>query len=307
MWPSVPCAGNAAVVLPNPDFTSPIPDVSDEDDVAILVGLRLDFPNAPPNHPLAMPPRSRATIDPAHLQALNAGTAATTTLVEGLALDFAALLAAAVPELAATGAPRLKEAAAEGAGIVGRMALGGAALATLPAARIQELARHRSDTVRGWAAYALAGGEYPHLEARLAALRPLAADPHFGVREWVWMAARPAVAKDLPAAFAALAPWVRDSDANVRRFASEVTRPRGVWCSYIKALVADPTPGLPLLAPLRTDPSRYVQDSVANWLNDAAKSQPQFVQDVVGRWLEEHPGHRATTYIARRALRSVRP
>jgi 3-methyladenine DNA glycosylase AlkC len=57
---------------------------------------------------------------------------------------------------------------------------------------------------------------------------------------------------------------------------------------------------------LKADPSRYVQNSVANWLNDAAKTQPDWVRELSARWCAESPVE-ATRYIARRAMRSLEP
>jgi hypothetical protein len=90
------------------------------------------------------------------------------------------------------------------------------------------LATHASDVARCWAAQWVALSGLP-LPAQLEAVRRFAADSHFGVREIAWMAVRDAVIVSLDEALALLQPWVFDADPNIRRFASELTRPRGVW------------------------------------------------------------------------------
>jgi 3-methyladenine DNA glycosylase AlkC len=142
------------------------------------------------------------------------------------------------------------------------------------------------------------------LDGKLAAVRRFAVDPHFAVREIAWMAVRDEVAADVDGAVRLLAPWALDADANVRRFASEATRPRGVWCAQIEPLKREPWRAASLLEPLKSDPSRYVQNSVANWLNDASKTQPRWVEETCARWARESRTA-ATAYITRRARRSL--
>jgi 3-methyladenine DNA glycosylase AlkC len=165
------------------------------------------------------------------------------------------------------------------------------------------LAQHPSDIARSWAAQWVGFAHLP-LAQRLQAVRPFAADPHFGVREIAWLSVRDAVIAQLGRALNILQPWVHESDENLRRFASELTRPRGVWCAHIEALKNEPQQALPLLEPLRNDDSRYVQNSVGNWLNDAAKTQAAWVRAVCTRWQSESPTSN-TRYIVRRALRSL--
>ncbi len=255
-----------------------------------------------------------AEIPPRVLRDLNAGRAETITLVEWLAIDIEKLARAAaldggfediVEEL--TGhARRLKR-----LGILQRTEGMGAALHAVAQTHPKRLsllngaASHTSDSVRNWAAYAIVAFPDLPLERRLRAVRPFAADTHMGVREIAWMAVRPHLAQDLEQAFELLAPWTKDPDENIRRFASEALRPRGVWCAHIAALKDDPEPGLAVLDPLKNDPSLYVRRSVANWLNDASKSRPDWVKKTSARWLKESKT-KETAWIVNHATRTLR-
>ena len=247
--------------------------------------------------------RSRAEVTRKLLAALNAGTLETASLPEMLVLDFAALIRASVPDMPKAEVAKLR--AAKTVGIVQRMALAGEIVFRhLGLDGLPQLRGHASDTVRGWAAYAVGHAPGLSLAERLRLIRPLADDAHFGVREWAWMPMRPHIAAEVETAVKLLQPWSGEASANLRRFAAESTRPRGVWTAHIDRLKREPALGLPLLDALRTDPSLYVQNSVANWLNDASKTQPEWVREVCREWLAggENP---ITARICKRALRSL--
>jgi 3-methyladenine DNA glycosylase AlkC len=246
------------------------------------------------------------------LQALNEGLVATANLNELLALDLARLARKVVRDIGLPhGAERMEDTLAMLPAFkpIKRHEHVARALYDLAGQRADRdaianaLATHTSDVARSWAAQWIMISGMP-LADKLHSVRRFAADPHFGVREIAWMAVRADVSDTLGEAIELLQPWVGDVDPNIRRFASEATRPRGVWCAQIEALKAQPWRALPLLEPLRADTSRYVQNSVANWFNDASKSQPDWVRDVCARWTAESRTA-ATSYIVRRALRSL--
>jgi len=236
------------------------------------------------------------------LAALSQGEIASANLVELLALDQARLVRGVFPDLSPQ-ALHAVEAACQ-LGIVKRMMAMAALLwAESGEAGVARCRAHVADTVRGWACFMI--GVQPGLDvpARLAAIRPFADDVHFGVREWAQMAVRPHLSQELDTAIEALVPWTASPSEYVRRFVSEALRPRGVWCAHIAVLKRTPERALPILSPLRADASGYVQDSVANWLNDAAKDRPDWVRALCGQWLQDAPCA-ATRRICQRALRN---
>lgn len=170
---------------------------------------------------------------------------------------------------------------------------------------LRMLKEHRSDIVRSWACFMIGKRGDLSLQESLKRIAPLAADKNMSVREAAWLAIRPRIITQLEESLRLLMGWCLHRDANIRRFASEITRPRGVWCNHIPALKENPELGLPLLEPLRSDGSIYVRNSVGNWLNDASKTKASWVQEVCTRWEKESPT-KETAYIIRRALRTLR-
>lgn len=167
------------------------------------------------------------------------------------------------------------------------------------------MSNHPADLVRCWATYAIGKNDHLDIAQTLQQIRPFAADTHFGVREICWMAIRAKIAKNLPESMAILSGWTSNDDENIRRFTTEATRPRGVWCEHIEVLKQQPELGLPILERLRSDKAKYVRDSVGNWLNDVSKTQPDFVTQLCARW-ERESDTKETKYIIKKAMRAIK-
>jgi 3-methyladenine DNA glycosylase AlkC len=102
---------------------------------------------------------------------------------------------------------------------------------------------------------------------------------------------------------AALQEWTSDANYHVRRLCSEGTRPKLPWSQKINIYA---TEALPLLHLLYADKTRYVTRSVANHLNDIAKTHPQWVLNTLKHWQES--GKQSDTemqFIKKHALRTL--
>lgn len=255
-----------------------------------------------------------ASVPPEVLKLLNAGQLETVNLSEWLVVDqlklavvtfetlgWSPLLPLVKKALVNLEKPTTPKRMAAVAGVLGEHFSAKADL--LKAA--QALAAQRSDIVRGWSCLLVGTHAAFSLAQKLDFQRQLAADANMSVREIAWLAVREHILAELTEALQLLQPWVLDADERLRRFASESTRPRGVWCSHCAVLKQQPQLGLPLLEPLKSDPAKYVRDSVGNWLNDASKSQPDWVRGVCQRW-QKLSASKETAYIIKRALRSLK-
>jgi 3-methyladenine DNA glycosylase AlkC len=166
------------------------------------------------------------------------------------------------------------------------------------------LSTHAADMVRCWACYYVGGNKNVKIKEMLTAIQPFAMDSHFGVREMAWIAVRPTISQNLDASIKIFTKWAIHKNETVRRFAIESIRPRGVWCAHIDALKTNPSLALPILELLKNDPAKYVQDSVGNWLNDASKTAPEFVQEICKDWKRDSDT-KNTDYIIKKAMRTL--
>ena len=231
------------------------------------------------------------------IQALNSGQQEASNLMELLSVDIKILLNNVLPAFRVPALPTPM-------GIIKRYKLIATELQRQFGFQLFEsLKVHTSDTMRALACYLL--GEQPiSFSEKLALIRPLADDPNSGVREWAWMAIREDCTATIEHSIELLIPWTAASSCNIRRFASELTRPRGVWCKHSNALREQPWLGLPILFPLRSDPAKYVQLSVGNWLNDASKDHSKWVQELCLKWMKTSRT-KNTDKICKRAMRNL--
>jgi 3-methyladenine DNA glycosylase AlkC len=213
------------------------------------------------------------------LALLERGDLETVNLMEQIAMNMGAHLAHLFPHLA------VHEEAIRDPRLVTRMRLGGAVLLSAYGLDVfQEARAWTSDTARGWAAMAAGLVEGLSIVERLDVARPFADDYHFGVREWAWLGVRNHIRDHAEEAIECLKDWARSDSQNLRRFASEATRPIGVWSVHISELKQRPELAETLLELFHPEPSRYVRASLGNWLNDASRTRPDWVMTTCRRW-----------------------
>ncbi len=96
--------------------------------------------------------------------------------------------------------------------------------------------------------------------------------------------------------------WSHSENVHLRRLASEGGRPRLPWAKKLDQFIEYPTPLLPILRTLKSDPSRYVQKSVANCLNDILKDNQEVARTEIEKWLPTEV--QSTKWIIKHALRN---
>jgi len=96
--------------------------------------------------------------------------------------------------------------------------------------------------------------------------------------------------------------WSKDESEHVRRLASEGCRPQLPWGQSLPSFKRDPSPILPILNQLKTDPSLFVRKSVANNLNDISKTHPKLVASIAKEWYGESEH---TDWIVKHACRTL--
>ncbi len=229
---------------------------------------------------------------------INAGERESSNLMEFLSADFQKILQKTVPEF------EFPKQALD-VGITKKHKIIAENLNTQFGFKIfDKLEGHKSDILRGLASY-LIGEQDISFKEKLTLSETLANDSNSGVREWAWIAIRDDFSSNLEENIRLVIPWTASDKENIRRFASEMSRPRGVWCSHITKLRENPKIGLKILEPLKSDPAKYVQLSVGNWLNDAGKDHPDWVISLCTKWKKES-ATKETEKICKRALRNLK-
>jgi len=98
------------------------------------------------------------------------------------------------------------------------------------------------------------------------------------------MAVRPFILKYEKRMMEQMLAWSKHENEHVRRLASEGCRPALPWAIALPKFKKDPAPILPILTQLKADPSKYVQKSVANNLNDISKTRPDVFIEIAKEW-----------------------
>jgi 3-methyladenine DNA glycosylase AlkC len=115
-------------------------------------------------------------------------------------------------------------------------------------------------------------------------------------------AVRPFIIKHEERMMAQMVAWSTHENEHVRRLSSEGCRPALPWGVALNSFKKDPSPVLPILEQLKTDPSLYVRKSVANNINDISKTHPDLVAKLAKDWYGKH---QHTDWIVKHGCRTL--
>lgn len=120
-------------------------------------------------------------------------------------------------------------------------------------------------------------------------------------RDTAEFAIRPFIKEDYDRVEVVFEKWKNSDNAHLRRLVTEGPRPRLPWAKHISYLREDINENFNLLKPFLNDPSRYVEKSVANHLNDLSR----YEADQVVVFLESH-FEASSPFVIKRALRTLK-
>lgn len=98
--------------------------------------------------------------------------------------------------------------------------------------------------------------------------------------------------------------WAKDKNSHVRRLASEGIRINLPWAKKMTQFIDDPAPIIEILSLLKNDPSKYVQKSVANNINDLLKVNYSAAIDLLKTWRKRPSAE--CGWIIKHALRNLK-
>lgn len=118
-------------------------------------------------------------------------------------------------------------------------------------------------------------------------------------------AVRPLIAKYPKRASKIMLKWSKDKSVHVRRLASEGMRINLPWAKKSTVCMDEFHTYKQILNNLKSDPSKFVQKSVGNNLNDLYKNFPNKANEIIRDWQKKTPS-KQTQWIINHGLRSTR-
>jgi len=103
-------------------------------------------------------------------------------------------------------------------------------------------------------------------------------------------AIRPLLAKFPKETMTIMLAWSKDENVHVRRLASEGVRMNLPWSKKSTVCLDEFATYRKILSNLKSDPSKFIQKSVGNNLNDLYKSYPEKAIEIINEWQQEKSG-----------------